>query len=120
MKELDLERSELTALPESIGALEGLKELNLINNQLTALLESIGVLVGLGELKRNGNQLTALSDSIVALRALKVLGLDNNPLTKPQSLAVEAWLEALKDGGCIPYHTLPRAGTLGTRACNFR
>ena len=36
----------------------------------------------------------------MALVGLKELDLRGNPLTKPQSPAVEAWLAALKDGGC--------------------
>jgi hypothetical protein len=54
----------------------------------------------LEELRLFENQLTTLPESIVALTALKVLLLGGNPLTKPQSPAVEAWLAALKDGGC--------------------
>ena len=55
------------------------------------------------KLNLGANQLTALSESIVALTALKKLYLNHNPLTKPQSPAVEAWLAALKDGGCELY-----------------
>ena len=100
LRELHLENNKLTVLPESIGALVGLKELILHENKLTALPESIGALVGLKVLWLNGNQLTALPESIVALTALEGLDLRNNPLTYPQSPAVEAWLAALKDGGC--------------------
>ena len=77
-----------------------LRELDLGENQLTALPESIGALVGLEKLDLCGNQLTALPESIVALTALKTLHLRGNPLTKPQSPAVEAWLAALQRGGC--------------------
>ena len=103
LRELILYDNQLTALPESIGALVGLEKLWLGGNQLTALPESIGALVGLKVLNLRGNlienKLTALPESIVALTALEGLDLRNNPLTKPQSPAVEAWLAALKRGG---------------------
>ena len=100
LRVLNLRDNQLTALPESIGALVGLEKLKLRQNQLTALPESIGALVGLKELYLKSNKLTALPESIVALTALKSLDLSNNPLTNPQSPAVEAWLAALKRGGC--------------------
>ena len=80
-----------------------LRELKLDHNELTALPESIGALVGLEELNLPNNQLTALPESIVALTALEELNLEHNPLTKPQSPAVEAWLAALEDGGCYMF-----------------
>ena len=61
------------------------------------------------ELHLYSNKLTALPESIVALTALKTLDLRRNPLSggplgpPPQSPAVEAWLAALKDGGCKVY-----------------
>ena len=75
--------------------------LDLSGNNLTALPESIGALVGVEKLNLSGNNLTALPESIVALTSLKTLHLHENPLTKPQSPAVEAWLAALQRGGCI-------------------
>ena len=74
--------------------------LNLSSNQLTALPESIGALVGLEKLNLGFNQLVTLPDSIAALTALKNLHLRGNPLAKPQSSAVEAWLTALRAGVC--------------------
>ena len=100
LRVLYLQYNQLTALPESIGALVGLKVLNLLRNQLTALPASIGALVGLEKLYLRENQLTALPESIVALTALKRLGLFDNHLTEPQPPAVEAWLAALRRGGC--------------------
>ena len=67
---------------------------------LTALPNSIGALVGLKELHLCHNQLTTLPESIVALTALRTLNLQNNRLTIPQSPAVEAWVAALRRGGC--------------------
>ena len=68
---------------------------------LVTLPDSIAALTALEELSLYGNQLVTLPDSIAALAALKKLDLENNPsLAKPQSSAVEAWLTALRAGGC--------------------
>jgi len=75
LRVLLLNANQLTALPESIGALVGLKELRLDDNQLTALPESIGALVGLKTLNLYNNQLTALPESIGALVGLEELNL---------------------------------------------
>ena len=100
---VDLQSQGLTEFPSELcDPLRAgtLRVLDLRENQLTALPESIGALVGLEKLHLHYNKLTALPESIVALTALTWLDLRNNPLTKPQSPAVEAWLAALKDGGC--------------------
>ena len=97
---LNLYGNQLVTLPDSIAALTALKDLSLFGNKFTTLPKPIVKLTSLTTLSLSDNQLVTLPDSIAALTALKYLNLHGNPLAKPQSSAVEAWLTALRAGGC--------------------
>ena len=127
--ELDLRHNQLMTLPDSIAALTALKtlylggnnkfttfpkpivkltsltKLSLNNNQLVTLPDSIAALTALKELYLGSNKFVTLPGSIAVLTALETLHLSYNPLAEPQSSAVEAWLTALRDGGC--YVSMP-------------
>jgi Leucine-rich repeat (LRR) protein len=100
LTELTAYHNKLTTLPDSIAALTQMKTLHLFGNKFTMLPKPIGKLTSLTVLHLNHNKLVTLPDSIAALTALKTLILCCNPLAKPQSSAVEAWLTALRAGGC--------------------
>ena len=78
---LYLNYNKLTSIPDSIENLTNLKELDLRYNQLTTLPDSIGNLTNLKRLYLPGNQLTTLPDSIGNLTNLKELDLRYNQLT---------------------------------------
>ena len=87
LEKLDLHRTQLTTLPESIGNLSSLEMLLLSSNQLTTLPESIGNLSSLEELYLYHNQLTTLPESIGNLSNLEKLYLNDNQLTTlPESI----------------------------------
>ena len=100
LTELYAYRNKLTTLPDSIAALMQMETLYLSSNKFTTLPKPIVELTSLTVLHLWNNQLATLPDSIAALTALKTLYLMGNPLAKPQSSAVEAWLTALRAGGC--------------------
>ena len=60
---LDLSRSGLTSVPESLGQLSGLQVLYLSDNQLTSVPESLSQLSGLQTLLLSRNQLTSVPES---------------------------------------------------------
>ena len=71
--ELDLYKTKLTCIPDSIGQLTQLQHLNVSENQLTCLPDSIGQLTQLQSLDLSENQLTCLPDSIGQLTQLRNL-----------------------------------------------
>lgn len=86
---LQLERRNLTSLPESIAQLQKLESLDVKDNQLTSLPESIGQLEALSDLTLDFNQLASLPESIGELRALKKLSSGNNQLASlPESIGL--------------------------------
>jgi hypothetical protein len=96
MKFLDLSRSNLTTLSESIGNLRSLEKLSLERNKLTTLPESIGDLTSLKDLYLEGNNLKTLPESIGNLKSLEKLWLSNNKITTlPESIGDLTSLEDL-------------------------
>ena len=92
---LDLIRTPITALPESLGQLKSLQTLRLWRTPITALPESLGQLTGLQTLILENTQITALPESLGQLTALQYLDLSRTPITAlPASLGQ---LTALQD-----------------------
>lgn len=75
---LNLDRNEITSLPDALPA--SLKWLRLNHNKLASLPDSIGALTGLKRLYLGGNQLTSLPGSIASLQSLEDIALGNNRL----------------------------------------
>ena len=96
---VNLNNNRIATLPTTIGGMTALTTLYLDRNQLAGLPDAIGQLTGLQTLDLSSNQLTALPESIVALTNLTWLDLRRNPplIRSAQSIAVQAWLQALKD-----------------------
>jgi len=80
LKKLSLWINRLKNIPESIGLLSSLKSLNLRVNYLKRLPNSIGSLESLKELDLYANRLTSISSSIGALSSLETLVLSKNDL----------------------------------------
>ena len=85
---LNVSNRQLTALPESLGALHQLQKLDYEHNQLRTLPESLGQLRSLKWLNWAGNQLQTLPESLAGLSRLAIpVDARNNPLTHiPQVL----------------------------------
>jgi hypothetical protein len=80
--------NRLTSLPESLGNAQTLITLSVYNNQLTSLPESLSNARALTTLLAQDNRLTSLPESIYRLRRLKFINLQNNRFTSipPQLL----------------------------------
>lgn len=78
LRRLQLLGMQLSNLPESIGRLSSLQALNLSNNQLSSLPESIGNLSSLKELWLSWNRLSTLPENMGNLSSLKNLMIDGN------------------------------------------
>ncbi|MHA1729436.1 MAG: leucine-rich repeat domain-containing protein, partial [Promethearchaeota archaeon] len=78
--ELNLNKSKLTHLPESIGRLQSLKKLYLNDNELVTLPNSISNLKLLEILDLRNNKLTSLPKNIDNLHLLKELRVRGNEL----------------------------------------
>jgi len=93
--ELDFERNQLTALPDSFGALsEHLEHLHLNFNQLETVPESVGTLKNLECLSLSGNPLTSLPDSLMKLEKLRFFSVPREvgPFLTPE---LKRWIEEL-------------------------
>ena len=96
VSELNLNTSNLTELPPSIGDLNSLKKLSLWINRLKNIPESIGSLSSLESLNLRVNYLKKLPDSIGSLLSLKNLDLYANRLISiPSSIGSLSSLEKL-------------------------
>lgn len=96
LKELRLDRNQLSSLPETIGVLVNLRQLILDNNLLEELPESIGNLKRLKRLSVEGNKLRRIPKSIGHLQRLRELNLSENQIKSiPQSLGNLCNLELL-------------------------
>ncbi len=97
---LDLSRTRITALPESIGQLASLQILDLLGTPITALPESIGQLAKLQSLDLRGTRITALPESIGQLAKLQSLELSFTRITAlPESIGQLAKLQSLDLSG---------------------
>ncbi len=81
VRDLNLYRSELTALPRSIRRLRKLEVLDLYHNQLTALPSGLTRLRRLSHLAVSNNQLTYFPDNMQRLRRLQFLYAHHNRLS---------------------------------------
>uniref|UniRef100_A0AC35F0E0 Uncharacterized protein n=1 Tax=Panagrolaimus sp. PS1159 TaxID=55785 RepID=A0AC35F0E0_9BILA len=77
---LDLNSSDLTAIPPAIKDLTQLTELFLYKNKLSTLPPEIGTLVNLKLLGLSENNLSSLPDTLVNLKNLSTLDLRHNKL----------------------------------------
>ena len=75
---LDLSRTGITRIPDTIGNMTQLDRLILSENKIQALPESIGMLSKLKTLYLFHNQLTSLPESLGNMRGLQYLGLSGN------------------------------------------
>ncbi len=80
LRNLDLSKNKISALPSSIGSYKMLKTLRLSENRLHALPAEIGGLDKLESLFVSGNALVDLPSSMAGLRSLKVLDASANQL----------------------------------------
>ncbi len=87
---LNLDRTPLEALPDSVGDLSNLRWLRLNNTRLTALPESVGRLSALERLYLRNSQLQTIPDPITSLTRLEDLSLSGNPIE-----SFPEWLAAL-------------------------
>ncbi|MBD3227508.1 MAG: hypothetical protein GF329_04895 [Candidatus Lokiarchaeota archaeon] len=78
--EINISRTNLKDLPNSIGGLKALKRLSLINNKLSSLPYTIGELKSIETLDFHKNLLVEIPDSIGKLTNLKELYLEYNRL----------------------------------------
>ena len=93
---LDLQRNELTTLPDSVTQLSRLTTLDLSWNKLTTLPDAVTRLSQLTTLDLRGNGLTTLPDSVTQLAQLTKLDLSRNELTTlPDSVTQLAQLTKL-------------------------
>jgi Leucine-rich repeat (LRR) protein len=96
---LNLERKNLSSLPESIGKLTKLQHFELGDNNLRSLPDWIGRLKNLRGLSLYGNNLTSLPESFGRLTKLEKLVLNQNELTSlPESIGNLTNLEKLDLG----------------------
>jgi leucine-rich repeat protein SHOC2 len=94
---LDISNNKLTTLPESLYNLTNLKELNLSETAIESLSERIGNLALLELLDAGGNSISLLPENIGNLLNLKQLDLRMNELTHiPESYANLTALERLE------------------------
>ena len=82
IKELDLDKKQLTTFPREIGQLTHLIKLHLSNNKLTQVPREIGKLTQLINLNLSHNKLTQLPSEIGQLTQLIDLYLSYNKLTQ--------------------------------------
>ena len=84
---LDLSKTYITSLPDSIGSLTALQTLDLSNTQITSLPDNIGKLTELRKLYLWDTNITTLPESIGNLSALQELYLGNTGITRlPDSI----------------------------------
>ncbi len=96
LKNLNLNNTRLTSLPESFGDLLALQDLCLDNTPLTSLPESFGSLISLQWLHLHNTRLTSLPESFGSLSALHWLDLRGTPLISlPESFGGLLALEKL-------------------------
>ncbi|NGX39309.1 MAG: E3 ubiquitin-protein ligase sspH2 [Chlamydiae bacterium] len=87
VEKLNLEKKQLTYLPESLGEMRDLKELNLSANGLTLLPKFLHKFSSLEKLDLSDNRLSILPEFLGELTSLKTLYLGLNELTVlPESL----------------------------------
>jgi len=98
LRELRLERSGLTRLPDQVAKLTGLMTLALRANRLAALPDSIGRLRRLVHLDLRANRLLALPDAIGDITELRTLDLRWNGFTSAPPCAA-----SLLAQGCAVY-----------------
>ena len=79
LKNLSLSSNQLTAFPESLGALRHLDAIDLADNKIRTLPGSVGDLQVV-ELNMNRNQIASLPDSLARCTRLKVLRIEENCL----------------------------------------
>jgi Leucine-rich repeat (LRR) protein len=87
---LNLDRTPLEVLPDSIGAIPRLRWLRLNNTRLASLPESVGRLAALERLYLRSAQLPEIPSVIGKLAQLEDLGLSGNPIS-----VFPDWLTAL-------------------------
>ena len=85
LTELDIGYTQITTLPESFGALSKLTMLELNNNKLQELPESFWQLQNIEELDLSTNELTDCS-AIHDLPKLRIINLSNNPISDISTL----------------------------------
>ncbi|KAJ8299232.1 hypothetical protein KUTeg_023292 [Tegillarca granosa] len=81
-KRLDLSKSQITVIPQSVKELTQLQEFYLYGNRLGTLPPEIGCLTNLLKLGLSENSLTTLPESLQNLKHLKVLDLRHNRLNE--------------------------------------
>ena len=107
LESLNLDRNQLTSIPEQIQTLTNLTTLYLDGNELTSLPEQIGLLTNLTILNLESNEITCVPGQIQHLTNLTYLNLDSNELTSlPEQIQHLTNLITLDLGGneitCVP------------------
>jgi len=96
LQKLILCHNKLKTIPEKIGDLKNLKILNLSNNELTGIPEKIGNLKELEEIYISNNKLKTLPKTIGGLHKLKKIYITNNEIRRiPNTIGDIEALESL-------------------------
>ncbi len=97
LRVLDLSDNSLTQIPESIGLLKQLRVIDVARTRIKALPDSICELSNLEELRINGNRITALPESIGLLKQLRVINMVSNCIERlPDSIGELSNLKELR------------------------
>ncbi|MHA1977964.1 MAG: leucine-rich repeat domain-containing protein [Candidatus Hodarchaeales archaeon] len=81
LKILDLDHNHLQSLPKTLGNLKNLQELWCRHNKLITIPRTLGNLTNLQELSLAYNRLVSIPDSLGALNNLRIFSVKNNYLT---------------------------------------
>lgn len=83
LKELYLQKNELSFLPKEIAELQNLEVLDVSNNRLASIPPEMGKMINLKVLKLNDNFLSFIPMELGTLYQLETLLIENNPLLEP-------------------------------------
>ncbi len=90
---LEISKTKIRSLPDTIGKLKNCKWLDIQNNQIEFLPPTIDAMESLEQLLAGSNQLTDLPESIYRLKKLKAIGLWGNSFSPDQKAKIVSRLK---------------------------